>query len=113
MGAAPAAAEDYTNNSLRLGLYAVFYHSSADDISGPFVPAGVNVDAKDVQTLYLGYVATVVPHFDIELALGYPPLTKTVGKGTRHAGFGALRRPGHLDGTVACAHPAVRIQVLP
>src|SRR5277367_6491623 len=80
-GAAPALADDGTINSLRIGLYSVFYHASADDISGPYVPPGVNLDAKNVQTLYLAYVATLVPHFDVELAIGYPPLTKTVGKG--------------------------------
>jgi len=85
-GAAPALADDGTINSLRIGLYSVFYHASADDISGPYVPPGVNLDAKNVQTLYLAYVATLVPHFDVELAIGYPPLTKTVGKGPATVG---------------------------
>src|SRR5271154_2003056 len=80
-GAAPALADDGTINSLRLGLYSVFYHATADDISGPYVPAGVNLDVNNVETVYVGYIRRFSSHWDAELALGYPPLTKTVGKG--------------------------------
>jgi outer membrane protein len=79
--AAPALADDVYNNSVRAGLYAVFYHVKADDLSGPYVPPGANIDANDVQTLYLAYVRRLSSHFDVELTLGYPPLQKTVGKG--------------------------------
>jgi outer membrane protein len=79
--ASPALADEVPSNSARIGLYSVFYHVSADDISGPYVPAGTNLDAKNVETLYLAYVRRLTSHVDLELTLGYPPLQKTVGKG--------------------------------
>ncbi len=79
--AVPSFADDVPSNSARIGLYSVFYHVSADDISGPYVPAGTNLDAKNVETIYLAYVRRLTSHFDLELTLGYPPLQKTVGKG--------------------------------
>jgi hypothetical protein len=95
--AAPALADD-SPNSARIGLYSVFYHVSADDLSGPFVPPGANLDANNVETLYLAYVRTLSSRFDVELAAGYPPLQKTVGKGPATLGSGlttdrSSRRP--------------------
>jgi len=83
---APASAGDDPSNSARIGLYSVFYHVKADDLSGPFVPPGANIDANNVETAYLAYVRTIIPHWDVELALGYPPLQKTVGKGPPYNG---------------------------
>jgi outer membrane protein len=78
----PARADgESPDNSVRLGLYAVFYHTSADDISGPYVPAGVNLRVDDLNTLYMAYTRSLTRHFELELALGYPPLAKTEGKG--------------------------------
>ena len=51
--AAPALADDFPSNSARAGLYSVFFHVKADDLSGPYVPPGANIDAKNVKTLYL------------------------------------------------------------
>ena len=69
----------FPSNSARIGLYSVFYHVSADDLSGPYVPPGANIDAKNVETVYLAYVRRLSSHFDVELTLGYPPLRqKTV-----------------------------------
>jgi outer membrane protein len=68
-------------NTVRIGLYALFYHVRAHDISGPYVPAGVNLDVNNVQTLYLAYVRRLWSHLDAELAFGWPPLTRTVGRG--------------------------------
>jgi len=82
----PARADDVPGNSLRFGLYSIFYHATADDISGPYVPPGVNLDANNVETVYLAYVRRFSPNLDVELALGYPPLTKTVGKGPASVG---------------------------
>ncbi len=80
--AMPAAADDEGwNNSFRLGSYSIFYHSKASDISGPYVPAGVNLNAKDVETLYVAYVRRLSPAFDLELALGVPPASKVEGRG--------------------------------
>src|ERR1700761_3740117 len=69
-------------NTIALGLYAVSLHTHADDISGPlYTPAGLNVRNPSIKTLYAAYMRRLSPHFDLELALGAPPLTKTVAKG--------------------------------
>lgn len=80
------ADEERLPNSLRVGAYYVWYDTSADDLRGPYVPAGVNIKLKDVVTPYFGYVRTFTEHFSAELALGAPPLTKTVGKGPAFVG---------------------------
>jgi len=79
-------ADEEHPNSVRVGLYYVTYHSSADDISGPFVPPGLNVEVENTTTLYLAYVRRLSSHFDLELAAGWPPLTKTKGKGPAMVG---------------------------
>lgn len=79
-------ADETPNNALRLGLYDVFYHASAQDIAGPYVPAGLNVTVKDVQTLYIGYIRRLAPQWEIELAFGVPPTTNTYGKGPATVG---------------------------
>ena len=84
-GALSASADDYPN-SVRLGSESVFYHTNADDVSGPYVPPGVNIDAQNLETLYAGYVRTLSSHFAVELALGYPPLAKVNGGGCRVSG---------------------------
>lgn len=73
-------------NTVRVGLYYIHYLSSADDLSGPYVPSGVNLSVEDVTTLYLAYVRRVSVHFDVELAAGVPPLTKTNGRGPAELG---------------------------
>jgi outer membrane protein len=78
--------DDWLPNSLRVGAYYVHYYTHAEDIQGPFVPAGVNLRLKDVYTPYFGYVRSLDSHFSVELALGVPPLTKTVGKGPAELG---------------------------
>lgn len=80
-GAAPARADEVYSNDLRLGAYFVFYHVKADDLAGPYVPPGVNIQVKDLTTLYAAYVRRLSPHFAVELAAGLPPVTKTYGKG--------------------------------
>jgi outer membrane protein len=76
-----AWADPMPDNTLRLGEYWVFYHASANDISGPYVPADVNLSVKNVQTPYVAYLRTLSTHFTAELAFGVPPLTKTYGSG--------------------------------
>ena len=84
---ATAQAQDAEHaNDLRAGLYSVFYHSSAEDLRGPFVPAGVNLNAENLFTLYIGYVRRLSPHFSAELALAVPPLAKVDGKGPATVG---------------------------
>src|SRR5690348_5067430 len=75
------AAAQVEENSLRVGAYFISYHVKADDISGPFVPPGVNLDVKNTSTLYLAGVHRLNRNFDVELAFDNPPQTETVGKG--------------------------------
>jgi outer membrane protein len=83
----PAAAdEEVWWNTFRAGSYTVFNHSKAQDLQGPYVPAGVNFDAKDIETLYIGYSRRLSSDFELELALGYPPLSKVEGKGPATVG---------------------------
>jgi outer membrane protein len=77
---------DEPPNDVRLGLYSVFYHTSADDITGPYVPAGVNLKAENLETLYIGIVRHLPDNFAIELAVGYPPLAKIKGAGVATVG---------------------------
>ena len=88
LGAATTArADDYGANTVRLGLYSVFYHVSADPLSGPFVPPGeLNLDVKNVNTLYMAYVRDIGSHINAELALGLPPKTETVARGPATVG---------------------------
>ena len=76
-----AAFADEPPNDVRIGVYSVFYHSSADDITGPYVPAGVNLTAENLETLYVGIVRHLPDNFALELALGWPPLSKVKGVG--------------------------------
>jgi outer membrane protein len=108
--AAPALADDVPANSARIGLYSVFYHVSADDLSGPYVPPGANIDAKNVETLYLAYVRRLSPHFDVELAVGYPPLQKTVGKGP--ATLGSVPYDGQVIATARWLAPTLLVEYM-
>jgi outer membrane protein len=86
-GFTPAFADEPPND-LRLGFESVFYHASADDIMGPYVPAGVhlNVKAENLETLYVGIVHHFPDNFAVELAVGYPPLAKVKGSGSPTVG---------------------------
>jgi len=79
-------ADDLPNNALRIGFYDIFYHPNAQDISGPYVPDGLNVTVKDVQTLYLGYIRRLSAQWELELAFGVPPTTNTYGRGPATVG---------------------------
>jgi hypothetical protein len=78
-----ARADDVPSNTVAAGIYQIFYHVKADDLSGPFVPPGVNIDLKNTRTAYFGYFRRLTSYLDLELAFGVPPETKTVGKGRR------------------------------
>lgn len=86
-----ALADEVPDNTVRLGAYAVFFHTSAGYLAGPYIPPGENLSAtvKNVQTPYLAYLRKLSTHFTFELAFGIPPLTKAYGKG-----------PATLAGTV-------------
>jgi outer membrane protein len=85
---APAAAADVPSNTFRVGMYAIFYHVTASDIQGPFIPPGtnLNVDLKNTQTAYFAYIRRLNSFLDLELAFGVPPKTTTIGKGPATVG---------------------------
>jgi outer membrane protein len=99
------AADEVYDNSFRLGSYTVFYHTHADDVTGPFVPAGVNLKAQDLETLYVGFVRRLSPAFALELALGYPPLNKVEGKGP--ATVGSVPYNGQVVSTARWLSPTL------
>lgn len=104
--ARPARADDYGPNTVRIGLYAVFYHVSADPLSGPFVPPGeLKLDVQNVNTLYLAYVRDFCSHFNAELAVGVPPLTKTVASGP--ATVGSVPYNGQVISTARWLSPSL------
>jgi len=86
LAATLAQADDVYGNTVRVGEYWVYYHASADNISGPYVPPGLNVDVHNVETPYLAYLRRLSPHFTVELSFGIPPLTKTYGRGPATVG---------------------------
>jgi outer membrane protein len=98
------------NNTFRIGEYWLFYHVYADNLSGPFVPAGANLTVKNVQTPYLAYLRRLSPHFTVELAFGIPPLTKTYAKGP--AMFGSVPYNGEEISTARWFAPTVFMQYL-
>lgn len=81
LGASAAFADNAGPNDVRVGMYFVYFDTSATDISGPYTPSGLNLKVNSLETLYFAYVRSVSNHFKVELAFGYPPLTKTVGSG--------------------------------
>jgi outer membrane protein len=85
--AGPALAADAVyGNEIRVGVYIVRYDVHADDITGPFVPKGLNLDLKNVDTAYVAYTRRLSSNFTLELAAGVPPKTETVGKGPATVG---------------------------
>ena len=102
------AIADEPANDIRLGLYSVFYHSSADDITGPYVPAGVNLTAENLQTLYVGIVHHFPDNFALELALGYPPLSKVKGYGP--ATLGSTPYDGQVISSARWISPTLLVE---
>ena len=84
--AAHADSTDATNNTVRVGVYEVIYHATADDISGPYTPPGLGLSAKDLTTIYLAYVRRLSDHFNVELALGVPPVASMLASGPATVG---------------------------
>jgi len=102
-----ALSDEVKKNSLRIGFYDVFYHATADDLKGPYVPAGVNLDVKDVKTLYFAYIRRLSPEWDLEIAAGLPPKTETIGKGP--ATLGSVPYDGQVISTAKWFAPTVLI----
>jgi len=107
-GLSVARADDTPNNTVRVGMYAIFYHTSADDLSGAYVPGGVNLDVKNTQTAYFAYIRRLNSMFDIELAFGVPPRTDTIGKGP--ATLGSVPYNGVTISTAKWAAPSALLE---
>jgi len=105
LAASGAFADQAGPNDVRLGVYLVHYDTQASDISGPYAPAGLNVHLDNVTTLYLAYVRSLSTHFDVELAFGYPPLTKTEGRGP--ATLGSVPYNGQVISTARWVAPTL------
>ncbi len=86
LAASGAFAADAGPNDVRLGMYFVYFDSTATDISGPYTPSGLNLKVNSLETLYFAYVRSLSTHWKVELAFGYPPLTRTVGSGPTSLG---------------------------
>ncbi|MBA5639194.1 OmpW family protein [Duganella sp. LX20W] len=104
-GPATAHADDMPANQLRAGIYAVSYASHADDVTGPFTPPGVNLAVQSVRTPYLAYARRLAPHWELELAAGVPPTTRTVGRGP--AKLGSVPFDGQLVATAKWCSPTL------
>lgn len=108
LAATGAFADQAGPNDVRLGIYLVHYDAKADNISGPYVPAGLNVHLNDVQTLYFAYVRSLSSHINVELAFGYPPLTKTEGRGP--AKLGSVPYNGQVISTARWVAPTLLLE---
>ena len=95
-------------NLVALGLYQVSFHVHADDISGPYTPPGLNVRNPSINTLYLAYMRRLSPHFDTELTLGVPPMTRSVAKGP--ATVGSVPYNGQTIATVRWLAPSLLLK---
>jgi outer membrane protein len=108
MAAIPAmAADNVRSNEIRVGAYIVMYDAKADDLTGPYVPPGVNVDVKNVTTPYFAYLRRLTPHLVAQLAAGVPPKTETVGKGP--ATLGSVPFNGQVVSTAKWFSPSVLV----
>jgi outer membrane protein len=99
------AAPSALNNEIRVGAYIVMYDAKADDLTGPYVPPGVNVDVKNVNTPYFAYLRRLGPHFVGQLSAGVPPKTETVGKGP--ATLGSVPFNGQVVSTAKWFSPSL------
>ena len=104
LGAASAHAVDHPFE-IRVGEYFVMYDAKASDLSGPFVPAGVNVDVKNVNTPYLAATYSFDPHWVLQLSAGIPPKTETIGKGP--ATLGSVPYNGQVVSTAKWFAPTL------
>jgi outer membrane protein len=107
---APAAwsQDDVPKNAVGIGWYFIFYHVYASDLVGPFTPPGAGLDVRDTNTLYLAYFRRFSPHFQLELAAGNPPLTKSTGKGP--ATLGSVPYSGQVITTTRWLAPSALLK---
>ena len=82
--------------------------SKPGTLPGPYTPAGVNLDLKNTQTAYFGYIRRLNSYLDLELAFGVPPNTKTIGKGP--ATLGSVPYNGQTIATAKWLAPSALIE---
>lgn len=102
---AVSATRSAYNNEIRVGMYFLQYHVNANDLQGPYVPPGVNLDVNSVSTPYFAYLRRVSPHWVAQLAAGVPPKTETVGKGP--ATLGSVPFDGQVVSTAKWFSPSL------
>jgi outer membrane protein len=83
---APQPASPVLSNTLRAGYYFVHYSATANNLSGPFTPAGINLSVNNVNTPYFAYLRRITDHLQLEVAAGVPPTTHTIGRGPAFLG---------------------------
>ena len=108
LACAPAFAQD--DNTVRVGLYSVFFHLHADDVSGPFTPPGLNANINNVNTMYFAYLRRLTSHIQGEVTLGLPPATDIVAKGPNR--LGSVPWNGQVLGHVTWISPSVLVEYL-
>ena len=96
------------DNIVRLGMYSVFYHVKADDVSGPFTPPGLNANVPNINTLYLAYLRRLTSNLVLELTAGLPPQTDIVGKGPNRVG--SVPYNGQVLGHVTWLSPSALLE---
>jgi outer membrane protein len=106
--ASGAYAGDAGPNDVRLGMWFVHFETQADDISGPYTPAGLGIHVDNIETLYLAYVRSLSSHLQVELAIGYPPLTKTEGRGPTT--LGSVPYNGQVISTARWLSPSMLLE---
>ena len=102
-----SASSPVRSNEIRVGMYFVTYQVKADDLTGPFVPAGVNIDVNNVSTPYFAYIRRLAPHWVAQIAAGIPPKTETVGKGP--ATVGSVPFDGQVVSTARWFSPSLLV----
>ena len=100
-----SASSPVLSNEIRVGMYFVQFHVSADDLTGPYVPPGVNATLNNISTPYFAYIRRLAPHWVAQLAAGIPPKTETVGKGP--ATLGSVPFDGQVVSTAKWFSPSL------
>lgn len=108
LAASGAHAGDAGPNDVRLGMWFVHFETQADDISGPYTPPGLGIHVNNIETVYFAYVRALSKRFKVELAFGYPPLTKTEGRGPPT--LGSVPYSGQLISTVRWFSPSALLE---
>jgi outer membrane protein len=108
LGSARADDDAAPANTVRLGAYIINYATTANDLSGPFTPPGINLRVGNVTTPYFAYLRSLDAHWVVEFAAGVPPTTHTYGKGP--ATVGSVPFNGQEVATAKWFSPSVLLE---